>query len=153
MVYGTIKVIDPQNAIGVMHLGTFPDGIVFATFVMARQNYPFENMSVPDADALFADPRAAVPAPDAIAGDWDGHLILARAPDTSLVNQFSPVLFHAGFQTAGGKTTAQCKSGALDFTCSPDPATLRMLGPKTLLGKWTGVAPALGDTIYFVLKR
>ena len=73
MVYDTIKVIDPQNAIGVMHLGTFPDGIEFATFVMARQNYPFENMSVPDADALFNDTRATVPTADAIAGDWDGH--------------------------------------------------------------------------------
>ena len=61
MVYDTIKVIDAQNAIGVMHLGTFPNGIVFATFVMARQNYPFENMSVPDADALFADASVAAP--------------------------------------------------------------------------------------------
>ena len=42
MVYDTIKVIDEQNAIGVMHLGTFPNGIVFSTFVMARKNYPFE---------------------------------------------------------------------------------------------------------------
>jgi hypothetical protein len=34
---------------------------------------------------------------------------------------------------------------------------LRLLGPKTLLGKWTGLDPAaakaLGDPIYFVLKR
>jgi cholesterol oxidase len=149
MVYDTIKVIDPQNAIGVMHIGTFPDGIEFATFTMARQNYPFEHMSVPDAEALFQDARAMPPTSDLIAGDWDGHLILARSPDTSLANQFSPVLFHAKF----GESTAQCKAGAVAFSCAPELGSMRMLGPKTLLGKWKGVAPGLGDTIYFVLKR
>jgi cholesterol oxidase len=153
MVYDAIKVIDAQNAIGVMHLGTFPDGIEFATFVMARQNYPFENMSVEDADALFGDARATVPTTDGIAGDWNGHLILVPAADTTLLNQVSPVLFHASFQTAAGKTTAQCKAGETAFTCGPDPASMRMLGTGTLLGKWAGVAPALADTIYFVLKR
>src|SRR5262249_22236081 len=39
MVYDTIKVIDENNAIGVMHLGEFPNGLEFATFVLARHNY------------------------------------------------------------------------------------------------------------------
>ena len=41
-VYDTIKIIDQNNAIGVMHIGDFPNGMEFATFVMARHNYPFE---------------------------------------------------------------------------------------------------------------
>jgi hypothetical protein len=153
MLYDTIKVIDAQNAIGVMHAGTFPDGVELATFVMSRQNYPFENMSVDDANALFTEPRATVPTPDGIAGNWDGHLILAPRADDTLLNQVSPVLFHADFQTSAGKTTADCKAGATAFTCGPDPASMRMLGAGALLGKWTGVAPALGDPLYFVLKR
>jgi hypothetical protein len=152
-VYDTIKVIDGQNAIGVMHLGTFPNGIVFSTFVMARQNYPFEHMSAPDAEALFADARAAVAGAAAMEGDWDGHLITLKTPDTSLLNQVSPVLFHASFRAG----LAKCSAAGVEFTRGLNAGELRLLGPKTLLGKWTGldspVAKALGDTIWFVLKR
>ena len=41
-VYDTLKIIDHNNAIGVMHIGSFPNGLEFATFVLARHNYPFE---------------------------------------------------------------------------------------------------------------
>jgi hypothetical protein len=41
-VYDTIKIVDENNAVGVMHIGEFPKGTEFATFVMARHNYPFE---------------------------------------------------------------------------------------------------------------
>src|SRR5690606_25436223 len=68
IVYDTIKVIDDDSAIGVMHLGDFPNGIEFATFVMERHNYPFENMSVPDHHAIFSDSRTRVPAPQELAG-------------------------------------------------------------------------------------
>jgi len=44
-----------------MHLGTFPNGIEFAAFVMARNNYPFENMSMEDHQRMFADARNTVP--------------------------------------------------------------------------------------------
>ena len=117
-----------------MHLGTFPNGIVFATFVMARQNYPFENMSVPDAEALFADARATAPEAAAIEGAWDGHLITLKTPDTSLLNQVSPVLFHASFH--GG--SASCSAAGVKFARGLNLSELRLLGPKTLLGKWTG---------------
>ena len=40
-----------------MHLGPFPDGVVFSSFVMTRTNYPFEKMSVEDHQAIFADLR------------------------------------------------------------------------------------------------
>jgi hypothetical protein len=41
-VYDTIKIIDQNNAVGVMHIGEFPNGKEFATFVLARYNYLFE---------------------------------------------------------------------------------------------------------------
>ena len=120
IVYDTIKVIDDQNALGVMHLGTFPNGLEFATFVMARQNYPFENMSIPDHDAIFADPRAVVPQSGQIEGEWAGHLIFVATPDSTLLNQVSPVLFHAAFHAGAGKfqlggidTPLQCDCGWL----------------------------------------
>jgi len=153
IVYDTIKVVDEQNAIGVMHLGTFPNGIVFSTFVMARQNYPFENMSAPDAEALLKDPRATVPSAADVEGGWAGRLISLKTPNSSLLNQVSPVLFHAKFQ--GGQ--ASYTTAGLQFTRAFNAAEFRKLGPKTLLGKWTAVdsalAKALGDPIYFVLKR
>ena len=153
MVYDPIKVIDEQNAIGVMHLGKFPNGIEFSTFVMARQNYPFENMSAPDAEALLKDSRADGSSGGGCGRRWDGHLISLKTPDTSLLNQVSPVLFQATFQ--GGQ--AKCSAAGVQFGAGFNASELRLLGPKTLLGKWTGldsaVAKVLGDTIYFVLKR
>jgi hypothetical protein len=125
-----------------MHVGTFPNGLVFASFVMARQNYPFENMSAPDAEMLFADARAVVPAAAAMEGEWDGHLITLTTPDSSLLNQVSPVPFHASFHAG----SATCSVPGIRF----DAAGLRLLGPTTLLGK---AASALGDTVYFVLKK
>src|SRR5205807_7125363 len=166
-----IKVIDEQNAIGVMHLGTFPGGIDFATFVMARQNYPFENMSIPDHQALFADARATAPSPAGLEGHWDGRLIFLTTPDTSLLNQVSPVLFQVSFHTENAKTEAQCKAGPVEFAHVCDPAAIasemRLLDGGTLLGKWTapasdpavsrslaGFTQAAGQfTLYFVLKQ
>ena len=121
---------------------------------MARQNYPFENMSVPDAEALFADARAAAPDPRRFEGEWDGHLISLKTPDTSLLNQVSPVLFHASFQSGQATCSAAGRAVRARLQCR---ANCVKLGPKTLLGKWTAldspVAKALGDTIYFVLNR
>ena len=57
-VYDTIKNIDPNNAVGVMHIGDFPDGIEFATFIMARHNYPFELATDDDKKLIAAGPTA-----------------------------------------------------------------------------------------------
>lgn len=173
LVYDTIKVIDAQNAIGVMHLGTFPKGVEVATFVLARHNYPFENMSIPDHQALFADAQAQVPSADRLAGSkWEGRLIFHKAPDTSLLNAVNPVLFHVAFRLEGDRIEAQCRAGAITFTCALDRGALeremRMIGSDTLLGCWpaqslaAGVSSALADLVhaepgqlvfYSVLKR
>ena len=172
-VYDTIKVIDADNALGVMHLGTFPTGMEVATFVLTRHNYPFANMSIPDHQALFEDTHASVPSPDGLAGTrWDGHLIFLQTPDTSLLNQLSPVLFRVGFHLRDGQTAARCRVGAIEFAHALDADAIangmRKVGSDTLLGRWPAgmLAPEVSAGLaelahagpgplvfYFVLKR
>jgi hypothetical protein len=138
-VYDTIKVIDSQNAIGVMHLGTFPDGLEFATFVMARNNYPFENMSLEDHQRLFADPHNTIPAITNLAGSWSGRLVLVPTTANTLLNQISPVLFDVAFTIQGQQATAQYRIGPADFSQTLDTAALqtdfRVIDANTILGK------------------
>jgi cholesterol oxidase len=181
-VYDTIKVIDENNAIGVMHVGNFPDGVEFATFIMARNNYPFEKMSVEDHHAIFADARTAVPQAAQLAGEWDGSLVFLASPNTSLLNQANPVAFHLSFKTVGSQVEGRYRFGLLrggmkveftedfvrlaDFTSLHDE--IRLIDDETLLGKWASreLSPLLlaglrgyaepGQNrlaFYYVLKR
>ncbi|HXS98205.1 MAG TPA: GMC family oxidoreductase [Candidatus Limnocylindrales bacterium] len=93
MVYDCIKIIDEQNAIGVMHLGDFPNGFEFATFLMSRNNYPFENMSVADHAMIFADARNRVPTAAEAGGNWNVRVLAVESTSATLLNQVSPVLF------------------------------------------------------------
>ena len=149
MVYDTIKVIDEQNAIGVMHLGNFPDGVEFAAFVMARNNYPFENMSLEDHALLLADSRNPVPSAGQLAGEWDGHVIVTPSTTGSLLNQASPILFHVSITGQGASLAATYKVGAAQFVELLDATSLqagfRALNPETILGKCAAFC--------FVLKR
>ncbi|MGH9326809.1 MAG: GMC oxidoreductase [Terriglobia bacterium] len=149
-VYDTIKAVDPNNCIGVMHIGTFPKGMEFATFVMARNNYPFEKMSVPDHQAIFYGDHVHVPSPAEITGEWKGHVIFLTRPDASLLNQLNPVAFHLNFTptTAGvegryrfgflsGKMQVQFTEEfmrLIDFTSFHDE--IRMIDGQTMIGKW-----------------
>lgn len=156
LVYDTIKVIDAQNAIGVMHLGTFPTGVEVATFVLARHNYPFVNMSIPDHESFWDHARAAVPSPEELVRSrWEGHLILLRTPDISLLNQWSPVLFRAGFQLREGHLVADCHAGTFPFLRDMNSATLgeemRMIGADTLLARWP--AKSLAPEVSSALTR
>jgi len=114
---------------------------------MARHNYPFENMSVADHEALFAAARATVPAGDELQGQWEGHLVHLTTPDTSLLNQVSPVLFRVRFDSAAGQLAAVCRAGSgTESVRVPDAAAeLRLIDYGTLLGKW--------ESLRFVLKR
>jgi hypothetical protein len=58
-VYDAIKIVDENNAVGVMHIGEFPDGKEFATFVLARHNYPFE-LATDEDRKLIASARPKV---------------------------------------------------------------------------------------------
>ena len=159
MVYDTIKVIDKNNCIGVMHVGQFPNGLEFATFVMARHNYPFEKMSVPDHQAIFNGDHVHVPAPADIAGAWEGHLIFLTRPDVSLLNQLNPVAFRLRFIPTTNGIEGRYQFGVIsgqmqvqftsefvrliDFTSFHDE--IRMIDPKTMIGKW--VSPAAPEWI------
>ncbi|MEO8662752.1 MAG: GMC family oxidoreductase [Bryobacteraceae bacterium] len=160
LVYDMIKVIDAQNAIGVMHMGTFPFGVEFATFVMARHNYPFENMSIPDHQALFQAPQASVPAAGSLDGEWGGHVILVSNPDTTLLNQVSPALFRLTFATSSAGIESHWRAGLLEGSRTLDQAAmnneLRLIGTNTVL--WKTDAPISGlpadsSMHYFVLTR
>jgi len=156
-VYDTIKAIDKDNCIGVMHLGEFPNGIEFATFVMARNNYPFEKMSVPDHQAIFNGDHVHVPSPNEITGAWEGHLIFLTRPDVSLLNQLNPVAFQLKFLPASNGVVGHYQFGILsgsmqvqftdefvelvDFTRFHDE--IRMIDNQTMIGKWVSPsAPA-----------
>lgn len=183
LVYDTIKVIDENNCIGVMHLGNFPDGVEFAAFVMARNNYPFEKMSVEDHQTIFADPRTTTPGAAQLEGEWEGSLVFLTHPNVSLLNQANPVLFRLSFKTiAGNQVEGRYRFGLLsgamqveftepfvrlvDFTTFHDE--IRMIDQDTLIGKWVSreLSPVLlaglrnyvepgADRLgfYYILKR
>ncbi|MGO8815166.1 MAG: GMC family oxidoreductase N-terminal domain-containing protein [Terriglobia bacterium] len=180
-VYDTIKAIDAQNAIGVMHLGDFPNGIEFATFVMARNNYPFQNMSVEDHQVLFADPHTTVPTATQLTGQWNGNLIFVEHPNSTILNQLNPVVFQLAFAAQGTRLQASYKFGVIstgaqaqmtqpfvrltDFTAFQ--GEIRMIDNDTLIGKWVAtdlssladqlrnfVEPAANQlTFYYILTR
>jgi cholesterol oxidase len=146
MVYDTIKVIDDRNAIGVMHLGTFPDGVEFAAFVMPRNNYPFENMSIDDHQRMFADAHNTTPAAGQLAGKWDGRVVLVPTAADTLMNQASPVLFTVTFDAASGSYQV----GPVAFSRAINPADFRVVDAKTVIGQCDGPD---GTPMRFVLTR
>ena len=136
IVYDTIKIIDDDSAIGVMHLGDFPNGLEFATFVMERHNYPFEKMSAEDHRLIFADPRAAIPAPGDLEGEWGGHLVLLARPATSLLNQANPVAFRVRFEReAGGAVRPHCRFRADGEDFAGFQHEIRKIDENMLIGK------------------
>lgn len=164
LVYDTIKVIDSDSAIGVMHLGDFPNGFEFSTFVMERNNYPFEKMSVEDHHLVFANPRLAVPTPAGLEGSWDGNLVFLTRPNISLLNQANSVLFRLTFWQSAGKMECRYRFGLLrgdvdvtfteefvrldDFT--PFHDEIRAVDQDTLIGKW--VSPDLNPILLQALS-
>jgi cholesterol oxidase len=131
IVYDTIKVIDDENALGVMHLGEFPNGIEFAAFVMARQNYPYEKMAIDDHRTLMAHPQTRPPARDELEGNWRGTLVFLSTPNISLLNQANPQLFEADFR--GGEASYRFRGG-LDL--GRPAAELRRIDEQTIIGCW-----------------
>ena len=149
IVYDTIKIIDENNAVGVMHLGSFPNGMEFATFVMAKHNYPFEKMSVEDHRLIWEDARVIVPSGEQLTGEWAGTLLMLNHPNSSLLNQANPALFSLSFQQSGSNWEARYKFGFIELDLNTrwteesvqigDPAyiqnSLRMIDPDTVLGR------------------
>ncbi len=142
MVYDTIKVIDDNNATGVMHMGQFPDGIEFATFTMARHNYPLELMSADDARLVAADGGTHTPnSPAEIAGNWQGRLITLAHPTVSLLMNTNPMMIAGSFAADG--SSAFTVAGIDAPLPTGDAADLRLVDANTLIGKWD-IGPKLG---------
>jgi hypothetical protein len=164
MVYDTIKIIDDNNAMGVMHLGDFPNGIEFVTFVMAHNNYPFANMSVDDHNLIFSDPQTSVPTGAQLEGQWKGHLIFVTTPNSTLINQLNPVVFEIIFKQAEAQTECHYHFGLVniksqvnmtnDFVRLTDPTgfkdEIRMIDQNTLIGKW--ISPELDSALLDSLR-
>jgi hypothetical protein len=164
MVYDTFKIIDDENAIGVVHLGEFPNGVEVVTFIMARNNYPFENMSVEDFDLVFSDPHTAVPTAQDLEGAWKGHLIFVTDPDNTLANQFNPVAFELDFHVAGVQVEARYRFGLVgdksnvqmtdEFVRLSGPMgfqdEIRMIDADRLIARWvaTDMASDLADRLH-----
>ena len=166
-VYDLIKVIDENNAIGVMHLGEYPNGFEFSTFVMSRYSYPLERMSVDDHRLLFAQQAGVAPVQPQ--GDWEGHLILLDHPATSLLIAPRTALFRLS-ATDGRFRVGFDSSGAISWSDDlPAGATdLRALDADTVIGTWKSstlpaalaaslrgyVEPYSGEVVfYYLLKR
>lgn len=148
-VYDLIKVLDENNALGVMHLGEYPNGFEFATFVMSRYSYPLERMSVEDHRLLFARPDlAAVAQPQ---GDWTGHLILLDRPATALMTIPKTALFR--LNAADGRFRVGFEQGGAVAWSDELPAganELRAIDQDTLIGTWK--ASALPPTLFASLR-
>jgi hypothetical protein len=149
IVYDVIKAVDDNHCVGVMHLGTFPRGMEFATFVMTRNNYPLEKMTVPDHEALFSGGESSVPAADDVLGSWTGYVVFLRHPELALHNQFNPPLLNVTFTRRGAAVDGRGRfglasfSGAVQFEgdCArlvrsgSSTEEIRRIDPQTLIGR------------------
>lgn len=166
VVHDLIKAVDPDNCIGVMHLGSYPRGRVFATFVMSRSNHPFEKMAIPDHDAIFASSHARAPLPAKLEGRWRGHLVLFSHPERALHHQFNPPLLRLDASRVGETVETRMRTGLLSSrtraTFDADEVILehrsgrrdhlRRLDDETLLGRRTR-AGSSQVTLRYVLTR
>ncbi len=135
-IYDTIKVVDENNVIAVMHLGEFPNGVEVATFVMERYSYAFEDMSIEDYQMLLQRADLSKPAPTQLPGAWTGNFIYLEHPNTALLDHAShaPVSLTANpdstFEISLADGTKLKTGGSL---AAQD---MRMVGNDTILGKW-----------------
>lgn len=147
-VYDLVKIVGPDTCVGVMHLGKFPRGLAFASFVLSRNNYPFVHMTVPDHDALFQGEPSRVPTLDEAAGRWRGRIAFSTTPDQTMHNQFNPRLVSLHL-TPGPDSRGSIRIGLVSrsvmATAAPDHLRLtavgghhfelRIISPETLLGR------------------
>lgn len=112
IVYDTIKTIDGDNAVGVMHLGTFPKGIEFAAFFMERHNYPFRKMTASDFRLLSADPAAEPARAAGVEGRWEGTLLSLTDPNRVLLNQVNPHRLRVTIERKADRLRVRYRIGA-----------------------------------------
>ena len=161
-VYDTIKIVDQNNAIGVMHMGEFPNGVAVATFVMERYSYSFDDMSIEDHQMVFSRPDLSSPAPAQLPGEWSGNFIYLEHPNTALMQHKARVPLRLTVSSNGAFQINSNLGGTLALQ------DMRMVGQDTVLGRWRSAsldAAALGIlrdyvepyadsfVLYYVLRR
>ncbi|HOQ47242.1 MAG TPA: GMC family oxidoreductase [Bryobacteraceae bacterium] len=135
IVYDTIKLIDEDNAIGVMHLGDFPNGIEFAAFVMSRHNYPLEHMSIEDHEAIFNMPGVEAVEIEA-ASAWEGNLVPLEHPGTSLLRRIPDAPVRIEVDSNGNRSlTLEAGGSKMVFPHGQVTLEVRRIDADTLLGK------------------
>jgi len=164
-VYDTIKIVDQNNAIGVMHLGDFPNGIEFATFVLERYSYGFEYMSMDDYHLLLGSSPPATAGQ--LAGEWSGNFIFLDHPNVALLSYPKPPVVPLTFTSDTG-LTLKLPDGTTVNARVPALQDMRLVGVDTVIGKWATknldslALPALRDylepfansfALYYVMKR
>ena len=143
LVYDVIKIIDDNNAIGVMHLGEFPNGLVFAPFAMTRHNYPLKHMSIEDHRVLFDHEDARTPAN--LSGQYSGYVVDQANPHIAAGTALLPKKVEVAIR----ESKASVKLDATDIETAIDAEALRELPDQTLLAR---IAHA-GAELRFVLTR
>jgi hypothetical protein len=144
-----------------MHLGTFPNGRTFATFVMSRNNYPLERMTVPDHDAIFTGDRVRVPSPTDVEGSWTGNVVFVHRPDLNLHNQFNPPVVHARFGAqavirtlvTASTRTIEHHPDALRLTGAASTDEIRSIDSETLIGRRIRTTRPGVPSLRYVLTR
>jgi hypothetical protein len=143
IVYDTIKVIDENNAVGVMHLGDFPNGMEFSAFVMSRHNYPLERMSSEDHRLILALPEVTATAASQLTGDWEGSLVQLDGPGVRLMQQApAQAKLKVG---ADGSYSLTVANGLTRLTLPMSQVTLetRSIDANTVIGRASVAEPDL----------
>ncbi|MSV29261.1 MAG: GMC family oxidoreductase [Bryobacterales bacterium] len=167
-VYDTIKIVDDKSAIGVMHLGEFPNGVELATFVMERYSYSFEDMSIEDHQMIFSSAGLSAPVPAQLTGNWRGNFIVIERPNTALLARKTrtPLRLAVG---SNGAFQVELEGGVkTNVGGTLVPEDMRALGQDTVTGQWKSAnlnAAAIGIlrdyvepysdrlVLYYVLRR
>lgn len=135
-VYDTIKIVDENNAIGVMHLGEFPNGVEFATFVMERYSYSLQDMSIEDHQMLLGRTDFPRPSPGQVTGEWTGNFIVVEHPNTALLDHPERLPVRLTWRPNAPLRMELGNGMKWDITADLSAQELRMLGQDTVIGKW-----------------
>jgi hypothetical protein len=148
-----------------MHLGDFPNGIEFATFVLERYSYGFEYMSIDDYNVLMGDSQPATQAQ--LTGQWSGNFIFLEHPNVALLSYPKPPGVQLTFTSATGPTIQLADGTKVNAGTLP-LADMRIVGADTIIGKatsgnldpatlhalWDYVEPTADSfALYYVMKR
>lgn len=167
-VYDTIKIIDENNAIGVMHLGAFPNGVEFATFVMERYSYSFQDMSIEDYQMLFAKPDLSSPTLEQLSSNWSGNFIWLEHPNVLLLRHPRHLRMSVTLTQDLRFKSELDNQPELNINGELSLRNMRTVDPSTIIGRWeaSNLDPAslqvLRDyaepyastfTFYFVVRR